>query len=50
MGISLKGRVLRELEAELTTFQLLKQPLQQVIEDIGAREITCFLFPDLFFY
>ena len=37
MGISLKGMVVRQMEAELTTFQLLKQPIQQVIEDIGAR-------------
>ena len=36
MGISLKGAVLRQMEAELTTFQLLKQPLQQVVETIGA--------------
>ena len=36
MGISLKGRVLRELECEITTFQLLKQPVKQVIECIGA--------------
>ena len=45
MGISLKGRVVRELEAELTTFQLLKQPLQQVIESIGARARPAQWFP-----
>ena len=33
MGISLKGAVLRQMEAELTTFQLLKQPL---LLEVGA--------------
>lgn len=38
MGIALKGWVFHELEAELTTFQLLKQPLDDVIMAIeGAR-------------
>ena len=44
-GVALKGWVLRHLEAELTTFQLLKQPLNDVVEaidvaqrdDVGAR-------------
>lgn len=43
MGIALKGRVLRQMEAELTTFQLLKQPLQEVIEAIGACSVAHFL-------
>ena len=36
MGVALKGWVFKTLEAELTTFQLLKQPLKDVIEAIGA--------------
>ena len=39
MGIALKGWVVREMEAELTTFQMLKQPLRLVVESIG--EHTC---------
>lgn len=35
-GVTLKGWVFKTLEAELTTFQLLKQPLNLVIEAIGA--------------
>lgn len=35
-GVSLKGWVFKTLEAELTTFELLKQPLRAVIEAIGA--------------
>jgi hypothetical protein len=35
-GVTLKGWVFKVLEAELTTFQLLKQPFSQVIEAIGA--------------
>ena len=34
-GITLKGWVFKQLEAELTTFQLLKQPLSDVIATIG---------------
>lgn len=34
-GVSLKGWVFKTLEAELTTFQLLKQPFKDVIEAIG---------------
>ena len=38
MGIALKGWVFHTLEAELTTFELLKQPLEAVVLSIeGAR-------------
>ena len=37
MGIALKGWVFKELEAELTTFQLLKQPLIEAVEAIGGH-------------
>jgi hypothetical protein len=38
MGIELKGWVFHELEAELTTFELLKQPLDDVVLAIeGSR-------------
>jgi len=33
-AISLKGRVMRELEAEVTTFELLKQPLRDALDAI----------------
>ena len=47
MGIAIKGWIFHELEAELTTFQVLKQPLDQVVEaiegarrqDVGAKNI-----------
>ena len=38
-GVTLKGWVFKTLEAELTTFQLLKQPLNIVIEAIGACHV-----------
>lgn len=45
MGIALKGWVFHELEAELTTFELLKVPFDQVVlaieaarrQDMGAK-------------
>ena len=45
MGIALKGWVFKELEAELTTFELLKSPLDGVVvaieaarrQDVGAK-------------
>ena len=48
-GISLKGRVLRELEAELTTFELLKQPLKVVVEaiDVSRRDGVGAIIPSL---
>ena len=48
-GITLKGRVLRDMEAELTTFQLLKQPFPLVIEciDTARRETIGALIPEL---
>lgn len=37
-GISFKGWVFKQLEAELTTFQLLKQPFNVMIEAIDAAQ------------
>ena len=47
-GISLKGWFYRELEAELTTFQALKQPLSVVIEaiDTARRDDVGVKIPD----
>ena len=49
MGISLKGWVFKELEAELTTFQMLKQPLDDVVASIdnARREALGASIPQL---
>ena len=49
MGVALKGWVLRHLDAELTTFQMMKQPLNQVIEsiDVARREDVGLLVPEM---
>ena len=48
-GISFKGWVFKQLEAELTTFQLLKQPFNLMIEaiDTAQREGVGAVLPDL---
>ena len=48
-GVALKGWVLRSLDAELTTFQLLKQPLSVVVEaiDIAQRDDAGARIPEL---
>ena len=47
-GISLKGWVFHQLEAELTTFQMLKQPFSLVVEQINLaqREETGLKIPE----
>ena len=37
-GLTLRGWALRELEAELTAFQLLKQPFPEVLAQISAAQ------------
>ena len=48
-GISFKGWVFKQLEAECTTFQLLKQPFKLVVEtiDTAQREGVGAKIPDL---
>ena len=49
MGVSIKGWIFHELEAELTSFQCLKQPFDAVVEAIeGAqRQALGTVIPDL---
>ena len=49
MGMALKGWVLRQLQAELTTFQLMKSPTAELLELIATerkREFGC-VIPEL---
>eukprot|EP00325_Prymnesiales_sp_UTEX-LB-985_P035294 CAMPEP_0174719880 /NCGR_PEP_ID=MMETSP1094-20130205/32203_1 /TAXON_ID=156173 /ORGANISM="Chrysochromulina brevifilum, Strain UTEX LB 985" /LENGTH=125 /DNA_ID=CAMNT_0015920271 /DNA_START=39 /DNA_END=416 /DNA_ORIENTATION=- len=49
MGVSLKGWVFKDLSAELTTYELLKQPFDNVVLSIdGAqRQTVGICIPDL---
>jgi hypothetical protein len=49
MGMALKGWVVRHLDAELTSFEILKQPLNQVVEsiDVARREDVGLVVPAL---